>query len=99
VHGHCTCMARLREVCSHVGAILFYAEANQHIKFFSELLGRWYIRAMVLPTIDDSQSLDYDYCYCEEKGGTMVLCSNPGYKYGQWFHLSCLKLKCEPPWF
>ena len=53
------------------------------VAILPELLGRWYTRAMVLPTIDDSQSLDYDYCYCkEEKGGTMVLCSNPGCKDG-----------------
>jgi len=77
--GHCTCMTGLEEVCLHVRAILFYAEANRYIKILSELLGRWYTRAMVLPTIDD-----YDYCYCkEEKGGTMVLFSNPGCKDGQ----------------
>ena len=30
--GHCTCMAGLGEVCSHIGAVLFYVEAVQRVK-------------------------------------------------------------------
>ena len=30
--GHCTCMAGLGEVCSHIGAILFYVETIQRVK-------------------------------------------------------------------
>ena len=29
--GHCKCMAGLGEVCSHIGAILFYVEAVQRM--------------------------------------------------------------------
>ena len=30
--GHCTCMAGLGEVCSHVGAILFYVQAVHQVR-------------------------------------------------------------------
>ena len=45
--GHCTCMAGLGEVCSHVGAILFYAEANQRIKTCTDLPCSWIMPSTV----------------------------------------------------
>ena len=36
----------------------------------------------------------YNYCYCKEEcGGEMVGCDNPRCQAGEWFHLSCLRLK------
>ena len=29
--GHCTCMAGLGEVCSHIGALLFYLESASRV--------------------------------------------------------------------
>ena len=65
-----------------------------------ELLGRWFTRSTVLPTstVDDRNDLQYGYCYCkEELGGQMIRCDNDDKcPYGEWFHLSCLKLKNVP---
>ena len=63
-----------------------------------ELVGKWYSRSIIMPCAptpnDDST---YNYCYCkEEQGGEMVGCDNPGCQAGEWFHLSCLRLKRKP---
>ena len=66
------------------------------VAILPELLGRWYTRSLVIPVEMDSTS-DYNFCYCkEEKGGEMVCCDNSDCCSGQWFHLSCLKLKSAP---
>ena len=44
---HCDCMAGLGEVCSHVGAILFYIESMHHTKSFTELQCAWNMPATV----------------------------------------------------
>ena len=65
-----------------------------------ELLAKWYSREEVMPaqTAAASNVTDtYVYCYCkEDKGGEMVGCDNDNCESGQWFHLSCLKLKNSP---
>ena len=38
---HCDCMAGLDEVCSHVGAILFYVEAVRHNKSCTDVPCSW----------------------------------------------------------
>ena len=38
---HCDCMAGLGEVCSHVGAILFYIEATHRIKTCTKVTCAW----------------------------------------------------------
>ena len=64
-----------------------------------ELLGRWFTRSVVMPdsATDDRDSNQYNYCYCkEERGGEMIHCDNDNCPYGEWFHLSCLRLKKAP---
>ena len=55
------------------------------IAVLPEILGRRYTRSVVIPNsvIDDTNTTDYNYCYCkEEKGvGTGLLCL--------FFHLLC----------
>lgn len=38
---HCDCMAGLGEVCSHVGAILFYVESAYRVKSCTEVPCAW----------------------------------------------------------
>ena len=38
---HCDCVAGLGEVCSHVGAVLFYTEATHRIKSCTEVPCAW----------------------------------------------------------
>ena len=38
---HCDCVAGLGEVCSHVGAILFYVESAYHVKSCTEVPCTW----------------------------------------------------------
>ena len=38
---HCDCMAELDEVCSHVGAILFYVEAVRRNKSYMDVPCSW----------------------------------------------------------
>ena len=38
---HCDCMAGLGEVCSHVGAILFYIESAYRVKSCTEVPCAW----------------------------------------------------------
>ena len=45
---HCDCMAGLGEVCSHVGALLFYVEAMRHTYTCTDLPCPWNIP----PSID-----------------------------------------------
>ena len=69
------------------------------VAIMPELLGRWFTRSCVMTTIDGREDLlNYKYCYCkEELGGQMVHCDNDDEcPYGEWFHLSCLKLKNVP---
>ena len=63
-----------------------------------ELLGRWFTRSNVMPTIDDRGNSSYNYCYYkEELGGVMIHCdSDEKCPYGEWFYLECLKLKNAP---
>ena len=44
---HCDCMAGLDEVCSHVGAILFYVEAVRHNKSCTDVPCSWSIPSSV----------------------------------------------------
>ena len=55
------------------------------VAIMPELLGRWF-------------RFKLKYCYYkEELGGQMVHCDNDDEcPYGEWFHLSCLKLKNVP---
>ena len=75
------------------------------IAVLPEILGRWYTHSVVIPNsvIDDTNTTDYNYCYCkEEKGGEMVCCDSDKCPYGQWFHLCCLKLNkvpCAKKWY
>ena len=58
-----------------------------------ELLGKWYTRSDIMPSavVNDSTSVEYNYCYCKaELGGTMICCENDECSQGQWFHLACL---------
>ena len=68
------------------------------VAILPELLGRWFTRSVVMPTVDHRNDLSYKYCYCkEELGGQMVHCDNDeNCPHGEWFHLSCLKLKNVP---
>jgi len=64
-----------------------------------ELVGKWYSRSSVMPTEISTVGSDgrYIYCYCkEDTGGDMIGCDNKGCCYGEWFHLSCLKMKSFP---
>ena len=64
-----------------------------------ELVGKWYSRSIVIPSDSPTPNDDssYNYCYCkEEHGGEMVGCDNPRCQAGEWFHLSCLRLKKKP---
>ena len=49
--GHCDCMAGLGEVCSHVGALLFYVEAMRRTYTCTELPCPWNIP----PSVDSIQ--------------------------------------------
>ena len=74
-------------------------QASQFFKvaILPELLGRWYSRSLVIPVKMNSGTASYDYCYCkEELGGEMICCENSNCNSGQWFHLSCLKIKIAP---
>ena len=69
------------------------------VAILPELLAKWYTRSDIMPSgvIDDSASSDYNYCYCKkEQEGTMICCDTDNCPYGQWFHLTCLKLKSAP---
>jgi len=48
-------------------------------------------------TATDIRNKEYNYCYCkEELGCEMVHCNSDVYHFGEWFRLSCLKLKKVP---
>lgn len=67
------------------------------VAILPELLGRWFTRSSVMPTVDDRGDSSYNYCYCKEELGQMVHCdNNEKCPHGEWFHLSCLKLKNVP---
>ena len=69
------------------------------VAILPELLAKWYTRSDIMPSgvINDSNSSDYKYCDCkEDQGGTMICCDTDNCPYGQWFHLTCLKLKSTP---
>ena len=68
------------------------------VAIMPELLGKFFTRSCVMTTIDGREEANYKYCYCkEELGGQMVHCDNDDdCPYGEWFHLSCLKLKNVP---
>ena len=68
-----------------------------------ELLAKWYTREKVMPAQTAAASVPtardgvYIYCYCkQDNGGEMVGCDNKECQHGQWFHLTCLKMK-KPP--
>ena len=68
------------------------------VAILPELFAKWYTRSIVNPAtaVVDHPST-YNYCYCKrELGGEMVCCDNDECPDGQWFHLSCLKLKKAP---
>ena len=68
------------------------------VTILPELLAKWYTRSIVMPdTAMVDHSSTYNYCYCkEELGGEMICCDNGECTRGQWFHLSCLKVKKVP---
>ena len=45
--GHCQCMAGLHEVCSHVGAILFYIEAVRCSKTCTDVSCQWAVPSSI----------------------------------------------------
>lgn len=70
-----------------------------HCGILPELLGKWYTRSDIMPSaaVNDSSSLEFNYCYCEaELGGSIICCENVDCSQGQWFHLICFKLKSAP---
>ena len=69
------------------------------VAMLPELLGKWYTRSDIMPSaaVNDSGSQEHNYCYCKaELGGTMICYENDECSQGQWFHLTCLKLKSAP---
>ena len=68
-----------------------------------ELLAKWYSREEVMPAQTAAASVPtardgvHIYCYCkQDNGGEMVGCDNKECQHGQWFHLTCLKMKRPP---
>jgi len=57
---HCDCMAGLGEVCSHVGAILFYIEATHRIKSCTEVPCAWNMPSSV-DSIPYARIADIDF--------------------------------------
>ena len=57
---HCDSMAGLGEVCSHVGAILFYIEANHRTRSSTELQCAWNMPATV-DSIPYARIADMDF--------------------------------------
>ena len=57
---HCDCMAGLGEVCSQVGAILFYIEATHRTKSCTELQCAWKMPATI-DSIPYARIADIDF--------------------------------------
>ena len=47
---HCTCMAGLGEVCSHVGAVLYYLESANHTRITCTQVGCVWKEPSFVPT-------------------------------------------------
>ena len=58
--GHCQCMAGLGEVCSHVGAILFYVEAVRSTKSCTDVTCQWVIPTSI-KSIPYAKIADIDF--------------------------------------
>lgn len=57
---HCTCMAGLGEVCSHVGAILFYVSVTHRVKSCTEVSCAWSIPSSI-DSIPYAKIADIDF--------------------------------------
>ena len=57
---HCQCMAGLKEVCSHVGAILFYIEALRCATTCTDVTCQWVVPSCV-KSIPYAKIADIDF--------------------------------------